>query len=351
MILYLFFIGLVSLLFVVEYFYKEEGYSYLTVFSILVIILFVVFRHEVGYDYLNYISYFNSSVSSLIERKIELGFVGLVAILKFLGANYFWLFFIIGIAIIAFLFHGIKLYTQNVRIALLIYLLIPGLFLNSLSIIRQSLAIVILFNAYYLFFSKRYLYCFFLIGLGVLFHYSSLLIIPFFFLATKLENRARVLLLTGLPLSLLLAKLNILNVILTAVLGNSKFGVYIGASDETNFIKLLVLNVSVIPYLFFYERLDKLNRTLLILIIFGLILFNVFANVTAISRITYYFKVFEVVLLANLVSFFKRGWSQAIVCICIFIYFFVMFYASLSYDYSSVVEYPKMTPYKTIFSQ
>ena len=42
MILYLFFIGLVSLLFVVEYFYKEEGYSYLTVFSILVIILFVV---------------------------------------------------------------------------------------------------------------------------------------------------------------------------------------------------------------------------------------------------------------------------------------------------------------------
>ena len=47
------------MLFVVEYFYKEEGYSYLTVFSILVIILFVVFTHEVGYDYLNYISYFN----------------------------------------------------------------------------------------------------------------------------------------------------------------------------------------------------------------------------------------------------------------------------------------------------
>lgn len=349
---YLLFIGLVFILLAADSALQRKGYGLFTLIALTGIILFTVLRFETGYDYLNYVGFLNTDVVELVNSRIEWGFVGITALFKLLDLDYFWLFFSFGIAIVLSVFRGIKLYTTHVRIALLIFLLIPGLYLNSFSIIRQSLAIALLFNGYYYLWNKRYA-CWWAFALSaVLFHYSSLLVIPFFWLATKLEKRAKLLLLAGVPLSLFLAQINVVGKIVGLVLGSSKFAGYLEAEDAgTSMLKLVVLNLFVLIYLVFYKRLDAFNRSVLVLVVLGLMLTNVFSNIGAITRIGYYFKIFEIVLLANLVPFIKRGWSQLLFYLIVITYFFLMFYSALSFDYNEVKEYPKLTPYKTIFER
>lgn len=352
MIAYIIFIFVILILLSIDFIWNTEGYGVLMLIAVSLVVLFTILRFETGYDYLNYVGFLNLDIGELIDRKLELGFVVVVSLLKFFNIDYFWLFFLCGVSIVLFLFRGIKLYTENIRIAFLIFLLIPGLFLNSFSIMRQSLAIVFLFNAYYYLWYKcyRYWWCFFILAL--LFHYSVLFTLPFVWLAIRLEKKANVILLIGIPLSLFLAQINILNIALGLILGNSKFSVYLEYGDAgTNLFKLIVLNISVLPYLFFYKRFNELERSLLILVVFGLVLLNIFSNIGAITRISYYFKIFEIVLLSNVVSFFKKGWSRIIFCAILFVYFFSMFYSSLYFDYTEVNEYPKLTPYKTIFER
>lgn len=46
-----------------------------------------------------------------------------------------------------------------------------------------------------------------------------------------------------------------------------------------SFVKLLVLNLSVVVYLFFYKKMDKQNRSMLALAVIGLLLLNTCASV------------------------------------------------------------------------
>ncbi|MFR1361650.1 EpsG family protein [Alistipes ihumii] len=352
MIVYLAFIGLVISSFSLDYLYKKEGCGIFALFAILLTILLVILRYYVGYDYDTYSYFFGESISSLIDKKLEWGFIGIVWFLHLFEADPFWLFFCFGVGIIGFILHGVKLYTRNVRIAFLIYLLIPGLFLNSLSIIRQALAIAILFNAFYYYCNKRYKTFWILFLLAFLFHYSSLLVLPFFLLAPKLQGKAKWLIWIGIPLSLILYKLNFIDTVITALLGSSRFVVYAEYEDAgASFVKLLVLNLSVVVYLFFYKKMDKQNRSMLALAVIGLLLLNTCASVGAITRISYYFKIFEIVLLANIVSYFRASLNRVVACTCIFIYFFAMFYSALYRDYTAVDTYPKMTPYQTIWER
>lgn len=340
------------MLLTIDYATKPNGYGVYTLIAIFCVIVLTGLRFEVGYDYLNYRDFFTSTPSYLLDRGLEYGFISVVSISNFLGLNYLWLFFSFGILIILMAVRGITLYTDNIRIAFLVFLLIPGLFLNSFSIIRQSIAIAFIFNSFYYLFHREQKKFYMFVILAVLFHYSALAVIPFMLMAKAFKKNVFIFALVGIPLSLVLSKLNVIDLVFSILLGGSKFSVYAGIQDGgSSFTKLLVLNVSVIPYLFFTKRMDDMNKSLLFLVVIGLMLLNVFSSIGAITRISYYFKIFEIVLLANFVMYFKKGWSQIIICVCIFLYFFIMFYSSISFDFNEVTDYPKMTPYKTIFSQ
>ena len=122
MIVYLAFIGLVISSFSLDYLYKKEGCGIFALFAILLTILLDILRYYVGYDYDTYSYFFGESISSLIDKKLEWGFIGVVWFLHLFEADPFWLFFCFGVGIIGFILHGVKLYTRNVRIAFLIYL-------------------------------------------------------------------------------------------------------------------------------------------------------------------------------------------------------------------------------------
>lgn len=349
---YLVFIGIIVLLFQFDYVQKKRGYGSFAIMAFLLTFLLVALRYYVGYDYDVYNYYYLQGAKWLADIGLEPGFVAIVAILRSLGADSFWLFFWFGFGIIYFIIRGIKLYTDNVRLAFLIYLLIPGLFINSLSIIRQALAIAILFNAYYYCYYHRYRTFAFLSLLAFLFHYSSVLVIPFMLLAPRLSNRVKLMICIGVPTSLILYQINFIDIFISAILGGSKFIVYTEYEDGgASLIKLLVLNVCMLFYLLFYKRMDNFNRSLLALAVMGLLLLNACASVGAITRISYYFKVFEIVIVANIISYIRNPINRYCAYVGIFIYFFVMFCSSLYNDYTKVTTYPKMTPYQSIYDK
>lgn len=345
---YLIFVGIVMLLLLADWLQKREGYGGFAIAALLVAIAFGALRYNTGYDYRTYSSFYLHPDEM---RNTELGFKVVVVLLRSIGLGSWWMFAAFAIAVPLFMWRGVKLQTPNVRLAMLIYLLIPGMYLNSFSILRQALAIVLVFNAfhYYMEGQKGRFWGWYLCG--VLFHYSALMVLPFFLLSPRISRYARELVLIGIPISLVLSQIDLLGPITTVLLSGTKYSDYGEFTDGgTKMIKLLVLDSTLVFYMCFFKHMDARQRTMLVLITLGMMLVNTFSSVGAITRIAFYFRIFEIVLMASMVPFFKRS-SRPIFCVLVVSYFFAMFYGSLSNDYYNVEEQPKLTPYQTIFSK
>lgn len=96
------------------------------VIAITVAIIFCGFRYETGYDYNSYVSFFNNLTD--YDGLLEPGFYFFVAVANYLKISDVGLFFIFSLLthLIAYLF--LMRTSINPSIAILVYLLIPGLF-------------------------------------------------------------------------------------------------------------------------------------------------------------------------------------------------------------------------------
>lgn len=329
---------------------QRKPFGFFALLAIVIAIAFSTFRDYIGYDYANYVEFYTLSTEKLFNRGLELGYIGVSALLHCFTDDYFWLFFLFGAATIILICKGIFLYTRNFRIAFIIFLLTPGLFLNSFSIIRQSLAIALLFNSFYGYYLGHLRSSLWYAIFSVLMHYSTIFVLPFFAIAPRLARNARTLVLIGIPISLVLAKLKFLSILITFLMGGTKFVAYASYIDQgTPFVKLLALNCVLFLYLFFYKNLDRLGRTLLVVVAIGLMLTNVCADVAALTRIGYFFKIFDCVLIANIVRAVKSPNRRLVIILFVFIYYYALFFNALSVD-MALPDFPKLTPYKTIFS-
>ncbi len=336
-------------LFIIDYSKKKQGFSIFGLFAIIVTISFVVLRDYVGYDYANYVDIFHHSYERLIARNFEWGFIIVTIITQSFTEEYFWLFFIFGLSTILFICKGILLYTTNFRIAFLIYLLTPGLFINSFSIIRQGIAVALLLNAFFYYYNKNYTPAVLYTTFAALFHYSVLIALPFCLFAPKLSKYAKSLVIFGILISLILSRIKLVPTIIMLFLGDTKFIAYANYIDQgTSLIKIITLNTVAILYLFFYKNLDNLNRTLLVLVAIGLMLTNICSDVAAITRIGYYFKIFDCVLIANIIATIRKPHLRLVIIIIVTLYYYALFFNALNVDLN-ITDYPKLTPYRTIF--
>ena len=326
---------------------KQKGRSFGVIVAVIITIIFSIIRNNVGYDYANYVEFFSMDISKLIDRGLEWGFICSVSLLRLYTDNYFWLFFIYGVFTILLVCRGIRLYTSNFKIAFLIFILTPGLFLNSFSILRQALAIVLLFNAFFYYYKKEINKALLWAGFAALFHYTVIAALPFLMISPKLAKNARIIVLIGVPISLILSQFNLVPKLIGLILSDSRFAAYATFSDiGTSLSKLIILNTVAFFYLCFYKLLNNLNKTLLVIVTLGLILTNICSDVAAITRIGYYFKIFDCVLLANIVSLIKNPVIRAGVIVCIVTYYFCIFLNALNVD-SNLLFSPKLTPYQT----
>jgi hypothetical protein len=264
-------------------------------------ILFSGLRFENGNDWFNYLNIIQNINN--YEGNVEPGFIYLAKLFKLFPYSEQFLFFSFSFATLGLVGLSFKRIASN-KLAFFLYLLTPGLFLNSFHIIRQMLAVSLFLYAVVEYTSNKSRFLFLFCGiLAVSFHYTA--IIPFVsfvvfyrfslkpkllpcLLAVAVMNFSYLISFTNLPLDLLL------------MFSDTKFELYSKLVNIENGYKILTINLISMFYLYGYYNYKLLkDQIYLKLFIVGVVLLNLFSNFSEVSRVSYYFIPFGLIIFCN----------------------------------------------------
>ena len=154
----------------------------------LIVFFITAFRYNIGWDYQPYIKKYIemewSSIDDVLNGQVEFVYYIIVNILKDCGFDSQMFFFVYALLTLSLFYFANKKYFSSYKarcIAFLIFLFSPHLYMESLNIVRQMLAVALIYFAYgYWEKGKRYTYCLFTI-LATLVHLSAAIgmVIPF----------------------------------------------------------------------------------------------------------------------------------------------------------------------------
>lgn len=326
---------------------SPKNRSVIEVLCVGLIILVVGLREYTGYDFASYVSIYESKA---FDAGYEPGFVLIMNFLRSFDAGYNYLFFIFSFLTYFFLYKGIRKYTSHSGVAILIFILIPGLFLNTLTIIRQELAMMLSFYAFYFLINKKYKYYIILMLLGISFHYSCALVLLFQLLVWKYIDSFKLkYYFIIIFISVIIGSLNLFS-LLSLLLAGGKYSSYV-EGESVSLIKLLVLNGLICFFLLRYDKLIKMNSVNKYVVAFSvlsIVLINCFSSIITLTRLAYYFRIFEILLVAEYVYTFSKNIRKPILVVLVSLYFGI-FISSLYADIEAdSMGQPKMIPYKSI---
>ena len=196
MLVYIFiFIYLTFLAFLSLYFEDKK-----TEIKILLVPTFCLFlflagfrKPTVGGDLNVYVSLFEQNAlklpefSKIFKSRFEIGYILSNQMIHSISTHYTVLLLIFAIITLSIWFYVLMKYSKNVYISLMIYLSSLGMFLYSLSNIRQGLSVAIGFLGFYFLFEKKNIRGIICIFLAPLFHSSGVICIIFLFLRNEVN--------------------------------------------------------------------------------------------------------------------------------------------------------------------
>lgn len=303
-------------------------------FAFATIVFFAGFRYEIGYDYSKYLAGFLFDAELDHWEPLFNFFTRMLREVNF-GLDSQALFLFYSIVTIAILFLAIRKLTPYHRLSLLLYLLIPSLFLNSFSVLRQSISMVILlYGLYYLTVKvdkKRYM----LFALAAfLFHYSSIFVVIVYLTLGRYFNRTYswITYSTGVVLSFLLYVTHTGKYILMILPG--QFSLYANTELDVSILKLLVVNLFFVFLVVQKKRFikTKLDRYLLNSMFVATVIFNVFADFIYVTRIAQYFLIAEIILVPIYIYSFKNSYKKNVLLVLFFMYYLLNFEYALYRD-------------------
>lgn len=314
---------------------------------LILIVFFAGFRGEIGEDFINYKLWY---ITKLNDRNLEFGYVFLMNLFNYLNLSIFHLQFFFSIMFIGLTYFSIQQYTNNIKFAWLLFIVFPFYYLHSFVLIRQYFAIGIIFIAFKFLIKKQYLYYFLVILLGTSIHYSCLLAgLVFLFLFQLSLNISKKHLILFFCISIPFIFIDFIHVFKYFFIG-TKYEVYFNIKNisKMNIPLLILLNSEAIFLLFNYNKLiqyNNNNKYFFLFLIFGFTLINFFASFNHIFRFFLYFKIFELIILADLLFLRKKNHYLLILIILYGLSFFIY---SLTYNFKNTAIQNKMIPYKNI---
>lgn len=174
---------------VIKYIKSNKGELFFF-FSTLTLVLFSAFRGGFTSDYSNYVllydTFKDSSLIDIINRSITLypekGYLIFQYFITNIFHNPLYIFIMTSIVIVAAHINYIKKYIDEYVLATILFVSIGGYF-SSFNLVRQFMAVsVLLCGSKYLYDRKFWKYLIF-IFIATMLHKSSLIMLPFFFLA------------------------------------------------------------------------------------------------------------------------------------------------------------------------
>lgn len=251
------------------------------------------------------------------SAEIEPSFIFLSKILNAFGLDYHALFFAYTLITLVFLYLAISNCTRHIRLALLFYILIPACFLNLFVEMREVAAISIAFYATSILRQDdrkfRFYRVLFFALLSVLFHLSAIAYWAFFCASYGFIKRRRSIAIhcTALVLSLVVptsAVIGLVRVIAYPFLPakyQSLINVFLVSgttlAEPGQIIKSLVYTLMAVCFIIWDSPLpeDDQEHLSVNLFVAGVVLMNLTRGFGDISRLSYYFLIFQVIIWAS----------------------------------------------------
>ncbi|KFF18267.1 hypothetical protein B0A62_06960 [Flavobacterium hydatis] len=339
---------MLSLFFISYKYPNKEKFVSLVLFGVLVLIGGL--RDRIGWDYNNYTTWY---LSGTRDNGLEFGFLIVMKFFRYLNLDSRFLFFFFSFFTYFFAYLGVRRYTKKSTLPLVLYFLIPVMFLYSFTYIRQYLSVTIAFYAFTFLLDKKYFIYFLLMILGISFHYSCL--IPFvifsivYVCGDSVKNSHLYFLMV---ISFFISQIGIIHW-LSLLFKDSHYLFYVSSkfAAPVPLLKLLVINAMGVFVISYFDKKGFQNenqRYLLLLYVCSIIFLNIFSESTELTRIYIYFRIFEIILVADIFRYIlmnRRFWL--IIFLCCF-YLFPYFRAIKIDSESTIKDELKLIPYKTI---
>lgn len=348
MLIYIIFIFLLLLSFLIPY-NKQKNY----VFSFLLLIVFSAIRYDVGTDFQTYLNV----TSGLTDIRINnyMLFEPLNVLLITMG---YWIkspqfYFIIGALITnTLIYFTIKNYSRDKILSIICYVGFPMLYLESMNVIRQFIAISIVIYSVKYIFDEKPLKFMLSVAIAMLFHITAIVAFPLYYIYKKNFSAKQNLLL--LILSFLGGKL--IMTLLSLLPYFSKLSYYLKSQQEGYFIVFVVSLILNLLHIYFFKRLaakDSKQIFYISVFNFGLSIFFLFYKIPVIAgRFFFYFFPFLILILPAYKEIFRQKIFVKTIFIFVFIFsfFFRIWYSSNLYDRNLMPNDPYI-PYQTYFGK
>ncbi len=320
--------------------------------SLLLLLGMVViggFRDSIGWDYEWYSNWY---LRGTRDAGLEFGFLALMQLFRHWQLAVPVLFFVVAFLTYLAVYLGVKKYSTTSSLPLVLYLLIPSLFIGSFTLIRQLLAVALAFYAFAFLLEKKKGPFFILMAVAVSFHYSALVPLVVFLVVYQWGNRiAPQHLYWLLAVTFCIGQLGVI-ALLSGLLEGSHYHFYVAQqfAVPVPFLKLAIFNTMGILVIFFYNQkgFPVPNRNpVLVLYIVGIGFLNAFAESSDLTRLYIYFRIFEIILMADIMYWLlakKRHVLLGLVC-CFYI---LPYFRAIKMDYETGPEGLKMIPYKSL---
>lgn len=341
MVSLLFYLSIFLVIFIISYigsiFYKKNKKigNFIIILSFLVMLIIFGFRYKVGTDYETYLTYYNtikfSSWSNLFLLKWEKGALVFFKLVSMLFNKPYIIFIIISFLQLYPIYKMNKLYEfKYLPYSLLCFLtLYMPFFMNGM---RQGIAMSFSLYSFSLLMHKNYKKSFFVILIGILFHKTALLLLPFIILYIFIKNKnySKCSFILSIFLSIIIL------FFLKDFFIENDISTYSSYLDDINVskisIKPILWYIPSIIIIFLFGKKDIIFRNYNGLFLSG-VLFNIIGtSAHYLNRISYYFTFFEIILIPYLICNIKDEKSKKIVkliyIIYLIIYFIYQFYIS-----------------------
>lgn len=297
----------------------------------------------VGNDYANYYREF-LYIQSGQESYTDIGYVLLNKLVIALGLDFQFVYVFVSLIGYGLLFWCIRKYSANFAISIVLFFSIGYFYLLGLNQIRQFIALVIVFYALSLIPNGKFLTYAALVGVASLFHFTAIIMLPFFFIL-KIKPKLSyflVAMIVLLPFNLFYTEIMqfLFSTFRPAYVGSS----YMERQISIDILSLIPQAVVLFILLFYFDKIIKTDAMNLIAfngILIAIIIMSVCSWIPEYKRFIYYFYLPMIYVIPNILQLEKRKSVRYLLLDAVIVCSLVPMLRSASgwgvYPYSSVL--------------
>ena len=322
-------------------------------FSAMVIsVLISGFRYGIGTDYFSYENIFINLSNSyqsvydlILNTRFEPGWIIINSFIGFFTDNAFYLFMVCALLTWLFFYKGIYSHRNEVAVGISVLILLSTLYITSFNIVRQILAMSIVFFSIKPLLDRKILKFSITILLASLFHYSSLVFLPAYWIVNSKYKQAGMIKRFGVPL-LAIGLIIFIEPILSFITSFDVFSFYrtyeVGESQFG--ISSIIIRLPVIIIILLNLKKLKLSNNpisrLVILYFLGIILLQIGYVSPYISRVASFFEMTQILIIGAIIKVQKNKYERFLYSYLVIIFYLAWFgYHFLMLGHGEAIPY------------